>query len=90
MGANTEYTEYFLTDEGWIQGDQKFSGEAVKKRELPADIKARCYKHIRIVSEMRTGGSLNGCRSVEEIFCKSGCEQKIADLMQKYPESELC
>ena len=90
MASNLEFSEYFLTDEGWICGDQKFAGEPVEKAELPADIKQRCYKHIRVVSEMRTGGSLSGCRDVIEIYRKPGCEQKIAELLQKYPESELC
>ena len=89
MGANTEYTEYYLTDDGWIQGNSKFMEESLRIADLPDEIKKHSYKHIRIISEMRTVGSLNGARDVEVISEKDGCEQKIKELLEKYPESEL-
>ena len=89
MGANTEYIEYYLTDDGWIQGNSKFMGEPLRIIDLSDEIKKYSYKHIRIISEMRTVGSLNGTRDVEVISEKDGCEQKIKELLEKYPESEL-
>ena len=89
MGANTEYTEYYLTDDGWIQGNSKFMGEPLRIADLSDDIKKHSYKHIRVISEMRTVGSLNGGRSVEVISKQDGCEQKIKALLEKYPEEDL-
>ena len=89
MGANTEYTEYYLTDDGWIQGNSKFIGEPLRIADLPDEVKMHSYKHICVISEMRTVGSLNGGRSVEVISEKDGCEQKIKELLDKYPECQL-
>ena len=89
MGANTEYTEYYLTDDGWIQGNSKFIGEPLRIADLPDEVKTHSYKHIRVISEMRTVGSLNGGRSVEVISKQDGCEQKIKALLEKYPEEDL-
>ncbi|MBR7106857.1 MAG: hypothetical protein IKC89_00435 [Lentisphaeria bacterium] len=89
MGANTEYAEYWLTDSGWKLGKQKFIGEPVIPSKLTDEVTQNCYKRIRIVSEMRTGGSLAGARHVDVIYYKKGYEAKINELLEKYPENEL-
>ena len=39
MGANTEFTEFFLTDTGWVQGNSKFAGDPICRVELSEEVK---------------------------------------------------
>ena len=85
MAANLEYDDYYLTDNGWIEGDSKMMGEPVRKAELPANIKDIAYLHIREYSEFRAASGI----WIEPQWRREGCEEKIKDLLKKYPKGNL-
>ena len=88
MAANLEYDDYYLTDNGWIEGDSKIMGEPVKKAKLPANIKDIAYLHVREYSEFRAIGQGSGVW-IESQWKREDCEEKIKNLLKKYPKGNL-
>ena len=88
MAANLEYDDYYLTDNGWIEGDSKIIGEPVRKAVSPANIKDTAYMHIREYSEFRAIGQSSGIW-IDTQWRREGCEEKIKELLEKYPKGNL-
>lgn len=88
MVANLEYDDYYLTDNGWIEGDSKIMGDPVRKAELPANIKDIAYMHIREYSESWAIGQSSGIWTDTQ-WRREGCEEKIKELLEKYPKGNL-
>ena len=87
MAADLEYNEYFLTDNGWIAGDSKYIGEPVHRANLPENIDALSYMKINIYSEAKTMGQ--GASIRKEVRKRPGCDEKIKDLLEKYPQPTI-
>ena len=88
MSANLEYWEYYLTEEGWLQGDSKYMGESVQKGNLPPNIKELAFMYVRSTSEMRTVGTISGNHK-NILWKKEGYDEKIKELLKKYPIESL-
>ena len=88
MSANLEYWEYYLTEEGWLQGDSKYMGEPVQKGNLPQDINELAFMHVRSTSEMRAVGTISGNHK-GILWKKEGCDKKIKELLTRYPMESL-